>query len=322
MKYVEVVDAIRPAALLVENVPGMRVAHGSKGAGRRPGRPRKAFSERLLESLDELGYSADGMVLDASRFGVPQRRPRFVVIGFRKDLVGPRSEIFPRLHELIENTRLVQLAELGLKLPVSSRDAISDLQTKGVPLQPCTDPESPPGFLEIVYSGPRSSYQRFLNKGVHASKVNSLRLTRHSERIRDRYKRILRECDQGIQRAGFRMDDAARARFGLLKQRIHPMAANRPAPTVTTLPDDLLHYSEPRILSARECARLQSFPDWFRFLGKYTTGGAQRARECPRFTQIGNAVPPLLGRALGAAIAASLDELTSEKEVHIRRRAG
>jgi DNA (cytosine-5)-methyltransferase 1 len=67
-----------------------------------------------------------------------------------------------------------------------------------------------------------------------------------------------------------------------------------------------LHYCEPRILSVRECARLQSFPDWFVFKGKYTTGGQLRRRECPRYTQVGNAVPPLLARAIAAGVASML----------------
>jgi DNA (cytosine-5)-methyltransferase 1 len=68
------------------------------------------------------------------------------------------------------------------------------------------------------------------------------------------------------------------------------------------LPDDILHYSEPRILSVREYARLQSFPDWYAFKGKYTTGGDRRVRECPRYTQVGNAVPPFLAECLGRLI--------------------
>ena len=72
--------------------------------------------------------------------------------------------------------------------------------------------------------------------------------------------------------------------------------------TITTLPDDFVHYSEPRILTVRECARLQTFPDWFDFHGKYTTGGELRKTDCPRYTQVGNAVPPRLARFLGTYI--------------------
>jgi DNA (cytosine-5)-methyltransferase 1 len=90
-----------------------------------------------------------------------------------------------------------------------------------------------------------------------------------------------------------------REQYGLKKQCLAILDERKVAHTITTLPDDLLHYSEPRILTVRECARLQSFPDWFRFQGNYTTGGKRRTHECPRYTQVGNAVPPLLAEALG-----------------------
>jgi len=61
-------------------------------------------------------------------------------------------------------------------------------------------------------------------------------------------------------------------------------------------------------LTVREMARLQSFPDTFQFKGKYTTGGDRRTKECPRYTQVGNAVPPLLAEALGTALRGVLVE--------------
>jgi DNA (cytosine-5)-methyltransferase 1 len=96
------------------------------------------------------------------------------------------------------------------------------------------------------------------------------------------------------------------------------MAPNKQAPTLTTLPDDVLHYSEPRILTVREYARIQSFPDWYQFKGKYTTGGDMRRKDCPRYTQIGNAVPPLLAEAVGHALVTILQELKSAK-LHANR---
>ncbi len=73
-----------------------------------------------------------------------------------------------------------------------------------------------------------------------------------------------------------------------------------------------LHYSEPRILTVREYARLQSFPDWYDFKGKYTTGGDRRLRECPRYTQAGNAVPPFLAEFVGKLVADLHKTLGSE----------
>src|SRR5690606_2830354 len=112
-----------------------------------------------------------------------------------------------------------------------------------------------------------------------------------------RFEEILRSCKRGVNLSA---DD--RERFGMLKHRTVPMAPGQPAPTLTTLPDDILHYSDPRILTVREYARLQSFPDWFTFHGKYTTGGDRRRVESPRYTQVGNAVPPLLSKAIGGRI--------------------
>lgn len=80
--------------------------------------------------------------------------------------------------------------------------------------------------------------------------------------------------------------------------------SDEPAPAQMTIPDDLCHYSpnELRTLTVREMARLQSFPDWFVFRSKITTGGKQRSIEVPQYTQVGNAVPPILAFRLGETI--------------------
>lgn len=75
-----------------------------------------------------------------------------------------------------------------------------------------------------------------------------------------------------------------------------------PAPAQLSIPDDLIHWKADRVLSVREMARIQSFPDWFVFRSKETTGGSARAYEVPQYTQVGNAVPPLLAKRLGEAI--------------------
>mgnify|MGYP002694371545 FL=1 len=84
------------------------------------------------------------------------------------------------------------------------------------------------------------------------------------------------------------------------------------APTITSIPDEIVHYIEPRILTVREHARIQSFPDWFEFKGKYTSGGSRRKQEVPRYTQVGNAVPPLFAEQIGIAIWEVLSNDKSE----------
>jgi len=105
-------------------------------------------------------------------------------------------------------------------------------------------------------------------------------------------------------------------------QRVLPRVWPKGEPTITatSLPDDYVHFHDPRILTVREWARLQMFPDWYRFAGKRTTGGLRRAgnplennfdRKVPKYTQIGNAVPVSLAEAVGKnfrRILESLDE--------------
>ncbi|MEA1071752.1 DNA cytosine methyltransferase [Sphingomonas sp. LY160] len=306
-KYVEVVDAIRPQALILENVPGMRVAHARHNvvklrAHSKPTKVRKSFYDKLVDSLSSVGYEMDAVLVDSSRFGVPQRRSRLIAIGIRRDLCEWLDGGTRRVFELLEQARVAQLEELGLPQSVSAKDAISDLETEGRELVDCTDPETFRAFKAADYQGPKTDYQRLMNRGL-VGHMNSMRLARHRQDVSARFARIISEC-----RPGVRMDDDSRRAFGLKKHRIYPMAAGEPAPTITTLPDDILHYSEPRILTVRESARLQSFPDWFEFKGKYTTGGHRRTKECPRYTQVGNAVPPYLARAIGTAVCMLLEE--------------
>ena len=83
-----------------------------------------------------------------------------------------------------------------------------------------------------------------------------------------------------------------------------------PAPAQLTIPDDMCHYDtrENRVLTVREMARIQSFPDWFVFKSKPTTGGVNRRFEVPQYTQVGNAVPPLLAKHLGLHLRSLLDK--------------
>lgn len=324
-KYVEVVKAVRPAALVLENVPGMKVAHRPTNVvelreGQQP--RRQSFYDKLASSLDEAGYEVKARLVDASRFGVPQKRSRLIAIGVRKDLSEWLEDGVSRVFELLEEARIKQLRDLGLGEVVSAQDAIGDLEISDRPLVDCTDVRSPAGYFEATPRNADTAYQRLMRDGMTGS-LNSMRLARHRDDVRERFTRILQECRRGV-----RMNDEARLGYGLKKHRIYPMSATEPAPTITTLPDDVLHYAEPRILTVRESARLQSFPDWFRFEGKYTTGGTKRTQECPRYTQVGNAVPPYLARAIGAALSTALDEIEliqkvfGPSEKHIIAAAG
>lgn len=309
-QYVQFVSDVRPKAVVLENVNGMQIAHGAtkRGKGVRPGPKPKSYYQKLIEALDGIGYVAEGWIVNAADYSVPQYRPRLVVVGLQRSLERQLNGGISSAIEFIRECGVRQRIELGFPDILSAQDALSDLETRGRPLLDCLDPCSRKGFLVPAYKGPMTQYQRWANLGVGIDGMDSTRLARHSEAVIERFEAILRECRKGVS-----VSDVDRARLGMLKHRTVPMAPNKPAPTVTTLPDDVLHYSEPRILSVRECARLQSFPDWFRFHGKYTTGGQRRKTECPRFTQVGNAVPPLLARAIGRAVQQVLAEAEKEE---------
>lgn len=89
---------------------------------------------------------------------------------------------------------------------------------------------------------------------------------------------------------------------GLKKRGVTPLKRDCVCSTLTSIPDDFIHYSEPRIMTVRESARIQSFPDDYVFLGKYTTGGKRRKYDVPRYTQVANAVPPLFAELAGLVL--------------------
>ena len=89
-----------------------------------------------------------------------------------------------------------------------------------------------------------------------------------------------------------------------IRTRLNPDSVS---PTIVTLPDDFIHHYFDRVLTVREMYRLQSFDDSFEFLGKRTTGGDKRSQETPQFTQVGNAVPPLLARAVALKVREAIE---------------
>ena len=87
-----------------------------------------------------------------------------------------------------------------------------------------------------------------------------------------------------------------------LEKRNYNLLDPEVSPTVVTMPDDFVHYAEPRALTVREMARLQSFDDDFVFQGKRSTGGEKRAVEVPQYTLVGNAVPPLMAKGIATEL--------------------
>lgn len=287
-EYIEIVRLIEPKYLLLENVRGFQHPFAED---------EMPYSHRValqLASLGEFGYEVYSELIDTSKFGVPQMRKRFIMVCIRKDQDGCESD---PLKVLTSNIRAFRDRRSLNGHKVGVREAIGDLETRRGAL---IDYPGDQRFKQVRYdgSGPLSTFQQLMRTGVTPSFApDSLRLPNHTPEIVARFSRILEQCPRGRS-----LSPENREKFSTKKQCLTPLHPDMLARTVTTLPDDMIHYGEPRILTVRENARLQTFPDWFSFKGKYTTGGHRRKKECPRYTQVGNAVPPLLAEAIGETL--------------------
>lgn len=259
--FLAFVRATEPKFFVVENVPDL--ARYDDGHG--------CLADRVEQEFRELGYRTARRVLCAADYGVPQTRSRLFFVGLHESLgVDIR---WPGVQPSLQRLTL--------------RDAIGDL------------PSVPDGHLarEIVYEQtPSNWFQRWARRGMPLGKEAVLfdHITRpHRDDDKDTF-RIMPE--------GGRYFDLPskhqRYRNDIFRDKYRKLSWDMTPWTITAhLRRDTYRYihpdsTNPRTISVREAARIQSFPDWWRFAGYRSNA----------FTQIGNAVPPLLARALAVAI--------------------
>ena len=280
--YIEMVKIIQPTFILLENVKGFTIPFVTKNG------VAKQYSSEVTQKLEKLGYDVSFRLIDFSLFGVPQHRTRFILFGIKKSLTTAteRAQLF---FTLLEEKRIGFLEEKELSESISIKEAIGDLLQENGTFKS----HDYPRFCFGTYSSPQSAFQKLMRSGNSETNPDSHRFARHSAKITNRFRAAI---NQQMTPSEYR------SHFNLKKSSTKCLNANEPTPTLTTLPDDYIHYSEPRILTVREYARIQSFPDNFVFLGKYTTGGRRRLQEVPRYSQIGNAIPPNFGEVAGRVL--------------------
>lgn len=285
--YIDFISMVQPRLILFENVKGFTYAFGkNKNKNAVP------YSQIVTKKLHELGYDVFGQVLDFSLYGVPQKRKRFILIGVRDGEDGSAKKFL----QLLDEQKKVFLKCNHLSEYCTISDAISDLlQTNGQ-----TETPDRKGFNSGLYGAIQSPYQKLMRKGLKQSLriPNSHSFAHHSDEKRRVFDRLLAEYPV----RGKRIDGKAREGWGIRQRGITVLDSQALAPTITNMPDDYLHYCEPRIMTVRECARIQSFPDWYEFKSKYTTGGEMRKKEVPRYSQVGNAIPPLFAQQAGLVL--------------------
>lgn len=282
--YLKFIEVVQPRIIMFENVRGFTLKFSDSDQ-----QGNIAYSEIVIRKLHELGYTdARGELIKLVEYGVPQRRERFVLIATRENL---SDNIFSRL----ESNKETFLAKKGISSIVSCQTALSDLERKHGTTECPDSPRFMSGTVSIL---PPTNFQKCLRLHNQTNYVpDSHRYVNHTPRIKKIFEILLKKAPRNTKIQG-----NARKRYGVKKRSLTVLDPNKPAPTITTIPDDCVHYSEPRVMSVRECARLQTFPDWFEFKGPYTSGGKQRVKKTPRYTQVGNAVPPLFAEQLGLAI--------------------
>lgn len=280
-----VVNKLRPKIFLFENVKGLLSAKwtptGTKGE----------IFEDVLHSFSSIkGYRVNHALVLAKDYGAPQNRPRVLVVGVRDDI---DISAWEKIDSKVAN---------GF-LPKPTYDAPDLIDLLG----DLVDPKFKyGGSTEKYLDKANNKYQKYLRTGIDGkvapkgAVLTEQEYSNHSEKVIEKFVYMLKH--NGVIPPHLKTKKFA--------QRLLPArwGDSGPSITATSLPDDYVHFSQARIPTVREWARLQGFPDWYQFAGSRTTGGLRRAgnpqkgifdRELPKYTQIGNAVPVYLAEQVG-----------------------
>jgi DNA (cytosine-5)-methyltransferase 1 len=299
IEFLRLANLFQPSVIIMENVPNIIKAKTKNGE----------FVVDIIEKeLQALGYYTERKILQATDFGVPQVRRRFMIIGTLKKV----SSVFPdSTHHITENL-------FGLpKCPVLW-DAISDLPSLNT-TETSTE----------YATGPVNEYQRMLRGDSNTLHNHSA--MGHSKRLVERFKSMtwgqkgdeLEEDHMPLKRNG----NGEKSTHGY-SQNNRRMFPNRPCHTIAaSFYANFVHPYDNRNFTPREGARVQSFPDSYIFFGKPTTPshsllareGRLADKHLGQYNQIGNAVPPLLAKAIAENLKKQLN-INTEDSTHARTR--
>ena len=295
--FLDFVDYYNPKIVLIENVPGLTTAPNYL----------KIIESTLSKCAN--GYFTSSHILDSSYFGVPQKRERVFIMGIRKDINEAESLIWNLPTLMIGNTNKISL-----------KDAIGDLpiiRSNPKKMNSKEENEIPIGEIDSFGQNiSKKKYESYISSmGDYVKRINTFRgkvitpkkLYNHKARFNNKedliiYKKII---------AGKRLQHPDNSEVKKLvkystnsfSDKYHKLDPNQPSRTIVAhLKNDnngYIHYGKiPRGITPREAARIQSFPDWFFFEGPLTM----------QYEQIGNAVPPLIGRFFGKLFKTFLEE--------------
>lgn len=257
------------------------------------------------------------LVLLSSNYGVPQNRERVVFIGCRNDQeviteipTTVKEEDKVKVYEAIWDLNMIGNGEVvnTYNTPTLINEYESTKRLRGVQGEPEKDGHL---FSEWSRTGRLNHRFTFDEAPFYVSSMNDLNVERKHQHMELFNHQTSCQNDKVRERlqiiAEYKDYDAAKKELkekGLDSQKRNYVVLNPlgQSPTVCTMPDDFIHYSAYRPMTVREMARLQSFDDSFVFQGKRQTGGNNRQKEIPQYTLVGNAVPPLMARAIANTV--------------------
>ena len=270
-------------------------------------------------------YNVEQMVLLSSDYGVPQNRERVVFIGSRNDqkpikeisaTVRPEDKV--TVYEAIADLDFIGNGEVRTEYATPEPHPEWDglIRRRKIDGEISDEPQAHT-FAEWSKAGRLSHRFNFecqpfyvkdkeeLNgkMNMETAELFNHQTSAQNETVMRRLK-VIAEC------GGYTDECKAKVKeLGLEsnKRNYFVLKADGQSPTVVTMPDDFIHYSRYRAMTVREMARLQSFDDSFVFQGKRQTGGNKRKSEIPQYTLVGNAVPPLMSRAIGNEILKNIE---------------
>jgi DNA (cytosine-5)-methyltransferase 1 len=289
--FIRAVEVFKPKLCLLENVRGLLTSRDASG--------RRAI-DIILREFEIAGYNADFRVLDAVEYGVPQRRERLFIVAVKSDIAMPFQWPAASHHVSPGGPRIDTLFG-GEILPATSLwDAIGDL------------PQIYESAAALDYpSPPLNEYQKKMRTG--ATQISNHEPMRHTARIRARFASI----QYGQSEADVTDEHSVRRRGDNAKLgRTYSQNSRRQRPdypcstVVASSHTNFIHPFLDRNFTVRELARIQSFPDWFRFMGKRAVLSRKLSERKGYFddlyldqrAQVGYAVPPLLAQALGTSL--------------------
>ncbi len=317
-EYVRVISELNPKYVVMENVEGFldTKLEGFIGLSGKVYSNEECLAPQLLANeLNQIGYNVhEPRLLNASDYGVPQNRRRVIFIAYRKDMPIPnyptpttltnKITVLDAIGDLIRDKKLKKKLQLPTsQYQLDSINGRTGISSNGKILNNELSEHSP-----IIC-------ERFslYNEGEKASELKK-RIQKNGVNLKSK-KALLEYLSGELSKTEeeviniYRKKNLDKEYVDLLltkKNMRTRLISNSQSLTVMTIADDYIHPIENRTFTVREMARLQSFDDSFEFLGKRTTGGLRRRVEVPQYSQVGNAVPPLLSYAIANEIMNAL----------------